>query len=69
MSYWTETEEVYKGLIIYIDENYDVYRGGFEFCISNGTEVLEQGLTADPESALSTAQKWIDEHLVKTNYS
>lgn len=67
MSYWTETEEDYKGLTIYIDENPDVFRGGFEFCISTGTEILEQGLTADPESALSSAQKWIDDHLEDTH--
>ncbi|NGN97690.1 hypothetical protein G5S52_08405 [Grimontia sp. S25] len=69
MSYRAETEESYKGFTIYIDENSDGYRGGFEFCISNGTEILEQGLTADPESALSTAQKLIDERLVNTHSS
>ncbi|USH01911.1 hypothetical protein K6Q96_13695 [Grimontia kaedaensis] len=69
MSCKAETEEVYKGFTIYIDENPDFYRGGFEFCISTGTEIVSQGLTADPESALSTAQKWIDEYLVNTYFS
>ncbi|KKD60772.1 hypothetical protein RN22_09295 [Grimontia sp. AD028] len=69
MSCRAETEEVYKGFTIYIDENPDVYRGGFEFCISNGTEIQEQGITADAELALSMAQKWVDEHLVITHTS
>ncbi|OEE59969.1 hypothetical protein A1OK_12845 [Enterovibrio norvegicus FF-454] len=64
MIYWTEIEEPYKGFTIYIDENPDAYRGGFEFCISNGTTILEQGLTADLESAFSTAQKWVDDYLI-----
>lgn len=69
MSCKTEIEESYKGYIIYTDENPDGYRGGFEFCISNGTEILEQGITADAELALSMAQKWVDEYLVHTRSS
>lgn len=67
MSYWTETEEAYKGFIIYIDENPDVYRGGYEFCISDGTGILNLGLTVEPDLALFAAQNWIDEYLDKAS--
>lgn len=59
----TDIEERYKGYIVYIDENPDAYRGGFVFCVSDGTEILDEGLAADLELARSTAKRRIDEIL------
>ncbi|MBT1446542.1 hypothetical protein KJI95_18770 [Shewanella sp. JM162201] len=53
-------EEEYKGYVIYVENNPDSYRGGYEYSVSDGEAIIEDGLVFDVEDALQSARSFID---------
>jgi hypothetical protein len=44
---------------IYIEENPDIYRGGFVWTVSDGENILEEGLSFDKDEAYEDASEYI----------
>ncbi|SON53418.1 hypothetical protein [Vibrio tapetis] len=59
-------EEEYRGYTLYVENNPDQYNEGYEYSISDGTSILEQGLTFDAQEAIKSAQIFVDS-LVKSS--
>lgn len=53
-------EEVYKGYSIYVEKNPDQYTGGYEYSVSDGENLLKEGLDFDVDAALQEARDYID---------
>lgn len=54
-------EEEFEGYKIYIESNLDHHRGGYEWSVSKGDELLDSGLAFSIEGAMSEAQNSIIE--------
>lgn len=59
-----DIEEFSSQYEIYIDENPDIYRGGFTWAVSDGESILKEGLSFDEDEAYEDAS----EYLVKLYY-
>lgn len=53
-------EEEYKGYVIYVENNRDPYRGGYECYISDGENIINEELNCDAEGAVLSAKAFID---------
>jgi len=49
-------EEEFEGCKIYIENNPDHYRGGYEWSVSKDNEMLDSGLAFSTESAITEAK-------------
>ncbi|WP_163130347.1 hypothetical protein [Agarivorans sp. Alg241-V36] len=53
-------EDTYKGYTIFIENNADQYRGGYEYSIADGNSELERGLVFSLEVGIKEAKAFID---------
>ncbi|RXJ72018.1 hypothetical protein CS022_18235 [Veronia nyctiphanis] len=53
-------EEHYKGYVIYLENNADQHTGGYEYSVSDGDNILTEGLEFDSEQALQQARDFVD---------
>jgi len=53
-------EEKFGGFDIYIENNPDHFRGGYEWSVSKDDEMLDTGLAFDVDSAINEAQESIN---------
>ena len=53
-------EEIYNGYTIYIENNADPYRGGYEYTVAEGSDELESGLVFSIEEGVKEAKVFID---------
>ncbi|STO98957.1 hypothetical protein [Grimontia hollisae] len=53
-------EEYYRGYTIYVENNPDQYTGGYEYSVSDGENILKEGLEFDADAALQAAKDYID---------
>lgn len=49
-------EEEFEGYEIYIENNPDIYRGGFEWCISKDEILWDSGISFNIEDAIAEAK-------------
>ncbi|MGF1727542.1 hypothetical protein [Photobacterium nomapromontoriensis] len=53
-------EETYKGYTIFIENNADQYRGGYEFSVLSGDSEIETGIAFTVEDSITEAKDFID---------
>lgn len=53
-------EETYKGYTLYVENNADQHIGGYEYCVTNDSGIIEEGLEFDAQVAVQKARDYVN---------